>query len=255
LARRDHFRPREDDAAGNFRVHFDLQMKNIIPWTEPNETFKRRLRTRLKHVLRPIFRDRQLAQAKRQEEQRFAATSQNERLMALLNKARSLLRARGYSRIGFPEDRPSGWDPYHAHLQKTFRRSYRQVHILARPAVNKAGLDTLAFFWSTFLTREQYDQIKKIESACIVVALRSVRSATLTTLFPSWTPVSNRMFLKTDMPSLRDKIPHSGTVVVIDGVKSLQEFTERFREVIKELEKGQQRARQQPWGKAGTFTD
>src|SRR4051794_41012901 len=39
IARSDHFRQRDDDEYGNFRVHFDLQMKNIIGWTTPNTAF------------------------------------------------------------------------------------------------------------------------------------------------------------------------------------------------------------------------
>src|SRR5512144_3286136 len=35
IAKHDHFKARGDDLYGNFRVHFDLQMKNIISWTVP----------------------------------------------------------------------------------------------------------------------------------------------------------------------------------------------------------------------------
>lgn len=33
LARSDHFNPKKDDLFGNFKIHFDLQMKNVIKWT------------------------------------------------------------------------------------------------------------------------------------------------------------------------------------------------------------------------------
>src|SRR4029077_16552559 len=33
VARADHFRAKDNDPEGNLRVHFDLQMRNIIPWT------------------------------------------------------------------------------------------------------------------------------------------------------------------------------------------------------------------------------
>src|SRR5260370_6071851 len=36
--RRDHLRPTLGDEHGNLRVHFDLQMKNIIPWTNAADT-------------------------------------------------------------------------------------------------------------------------------------------------------------------------------------------------------------------------
>src|ERR1043165_9807243 len=39
IAKRDHFKARDNDPHGNYRVHFDLQMKNIISWSEPDRTF------------------------------------------------------------------------------------------------------------------------------------------------------------------------------------------------------------------------
>src|SRR5215216_2868031 len=38
IAKGDHFRARDDDQYGNFRVNFDLQMRNIIPWTVADHT-------------------------------------------------------------------------------------------------------------------------------------------------------------------------------------------------------------------------
>lgn len=36
--RKDHFSPSADDQFGNLRVHFDLQMKNIIPWSSSSDS-------------------------------------------------------------------------------------------------------------------------------------------------------------------------------------------------------------------------
>jgi nucleoside 2-deoxyribosyltransferase len=36
-SRRDHFHPKPDDKFGNFKIHFDLQMKNIIPWSNASD--------------------------------------------------------------------------------------------------------------------------------------------------------------------------------------------------------------------------
>ena len=53
--RNDHFRPRIDDPTGNLRVHFDLQMKNIIPWKGLNDDlFQKRLRSRVLKVVAPL---------------------------------------------------------------------------------------------------------------------------------------------------------------------------------------------------------
>jgi nucleoside 2-deoxyribosyltransferase len=54
ISKSDHFRPKIDDEYGNFKIHFDLVTKNIIPWTTPNQQFKKLLKARVKLVTRPI---------------------------------------------------------------------------------------------------------------------------------------------------------------------------------------------------------
>src|SRR6266516_3801973 len=55
IARRDHFKARDSDPAGNLRVHFDLQMKNIIPWGSSDAAFTTKLKKRVKLVTRPLI--------------------------------------------------------------------------------------------------------------------------------------------------------------------------------------------------------
>lgn len=58
IARDDHFRAKDNDPQRLFRVHFDLQMKNIISWSEANDEFSKPLDKRLRQVLKPLFRAR-----------------------------------------------------------------------------------------------------------------------------------------------------------------------------------------------------
>lgn len=51
IARKDHLDKKAED---NRRVHFDLQMKNIIAWTSPDEAFKQKLRRRVQLVTAPV---------------------------------------------------------------------------------------------------------------------------------------------------------------------------------------------------------
>ena len=55
IARRDHFKAQDADQAGNLRVHFDLQMKNIIPWGGSDAAFSTTLKKRVKLVTRPLI--------------------------------------------------------------------------------------------------------------------------------------------------------------------------------------------------------
>ena len=103
IARSDHFIPRVDDKAGNLRVHFDLQMKNIIKWKRPDDGFKNRLFNRLEYILKPLLRQKQIFREKSKVEAKFKALSQNRQLSGLIVKAKSLLRMRGYSKRVYPK--------------------------------------------------------------------------------------------------------------------------------------------------------
>ncbi len=58
--RSDHLSGRSDDPSGNFRVHFDLKMKNIISWSSPTDaTFSKKLERRVRLAVLPTLVTRQ----------------------------------------------------------------------------------------------------------------------------------------------------------------------------------------------------
>lgn len=56
LARKDHFSPKVNDEHGNFRIHFDLITKNIIPWETEKIDIKlvNEIKRRICLVIKPI---------------------------------------------------------------------------------------------------------------------------------------------------------------------------------------------------------
>lgn len=99
-ARRDHFRPQPSDPFGNLRVHFDLQMKNIIAWSTPDSSsFRKRLARRLAKVAAPLVRSRhqdaELAEARRA----FLSLPLAERLRTITELVSASLQADDYGLI------------------------------------------------------------------------------------------------------------------------------------------------------------
>ena len=95
--RRDHLRPRADDEFGNFKVHFDLQMENIILWNSPRDRrFSARLESRLRYVLRPLLQERAEAEKCKREEETFTALSMANRRMRAVDVAVRLARRHGF---------------------------------------------------------------------------------------------------------------------------------------------------------------
>ncbi len=236
IVRKDHFKPRENDPAGNLRIHFDLQMKNIIPWILPNEAFKKRLRQRLNYIIRPIQKERQVKKIDIAAERDFASKSQIERLTDLLNKARNILKANGYTKAGILKEGPFRLDPFHDAFQKTKGKTYKQVLILIRPNIKQTSLQGIGYFPLVFLSKEEIERIKCIKSICIVISLNKARPKTLMALLPEWTPISDHHFQQITEYPLRKEIPHYITIAFIDGIKSLGNLAETFKEVLMTME-------------------
>ena len=59
--RKDHFKPKEDDPFGNRKIHFDLQMKNIIPWNNTSDRqFLQKLTKRINFVISPMVNQKMI---------------------------------------------------------------------------------------------------------------------------------------------------------------------------------------------------
>jgi nucleoside 2-deoxyribosyltransferase len=96
IARKDHLKAVDSDPHGLFRIHFDLQMKNVIPWSEPNEGFKKRLAARIRVVTRPLGEAPKRVTTDDEARSRFLAMSPKERISELTRTAHQLILSQGY---------------------------------------------------------------------------------------------------------------------------------------------------------------
>jgi hypothetical protein len=83
VARKDHFKARDNDLEGNLRVHFDLQMKNVIPWGNSDKVFCKTLQKRVGLISKPILKSISAVNERETDEEAFAALSQMERIKIL----------------------------------------------------------------------------------------------------------------------------------------------------------------------------
>lgn len=100
MVRSDHLRPSPDDPAGNVKVHFDLQMKNIIAWTRPVPTLRNRLGARVRHVTRPIIKELERQEVLKIQGMLFNTLSWVDRADDILRRTRAALRRAGFTLVG-----------------------------------------------------------------------------------------------------------------------------------------------------------
>lgn len=86
-ARSDHFIPKEDDIFGNYKIHFDLQMKNIIRWSSTTKvkTFNNKLKNRIIHITKPLLKDFDSENKIKIARVNFKRLSQKNKLISLEN--------------------------------------------------------------------------------------------------------------------------------------------------------------------------
>jgi len=248
VARSDHFRARDSDPQGNLRVHFDLQMKNIIPWTDSIENFKKRLRSRLRHVLKPLLRDQRQIEALEQARTRFNSMPQNERLKELLKEALGLLHKHGYRPGEFPKTGDIGgiYLPHFAQYHRAHDKTWQQVYVVVSPSIDRKILRLAPILPAFDFGRRKEDPnaSMQIESLVVFVGLRSVKTATLVAALGDWNPVDSHIFeqkggiVEREVQGLKVKVSQAMCrVVVIDSAKSIPEFSERFSSAIQATNK------------------
>jgi nucleoside 2-deoxyribosyltransferase len=97
-ARRDHFKAKFDDSQGNLRIHFDLQMRNIIGWSSArDETFLKRLNARVKRVVAPILAERRKDLEHKHQIAVFDRLSLQDRQSSVLEVGKKYFSRIGYS--------------------------------------------------------------------------------------------------------------------------------------------------------------
>lgn len=95
MVRNDYLR----QPAGDLKVHFDLQMKNIIGWSKPGLTLRNRLGSRIRHVTRPLFAEKDRQEVLKFQGVLFNALSWVDRAADIRNRTRKALRDAGYSML------------------------------------------------------------------------------------------------------------------------------------------------------------
>lgn len=102
-ARSDHFIPNPKDIHGNQKIHFDLQMKNIIQWTSTQnvKTFSNKLKKRILHVTEPLKQNLEELLERQKAREDFKRLSQNKKLKSLENTFIRKLKSTGWKRIDY----------------------------------------------------------------------------------------------------------------------------------------------------------
>jgi len=239
IARSDHLRARDSDPDGLLRVHFDLQMKNIVSWSAPNEAFRKRLESRLRHVLAPLLKQQLETERLIRERQEFMRLPQSSKLARLSASAVALLRVRGFKtehpkagtrvRRGAPS--AAG-----ASVARESGGVRQEVAVIATPSALKKLFQSIEFRGSLGVEFGRHRLPTEVHY--MVVSLASVPRSRVVSALPGYQLLDDTTLHQRYRSDPRPDV--DVFVHLLAGVKSEAEFADSLRAKLREygLEKG-----------------
>jgi nucleoside 2-deoxyribosyltransferase len=236
ICRRDHFGANASDPYGNLRVHFDLQMKNIIAWTAPTNAFVSKLKRRISKVVAPMLKAREARQEELRHEQAFANESISIQLALLRRFAGEMFKAKGYSER---EDRGREID-YRPRRLLSVTRNRRRIH----QAINFIPIERLTKSqappeWAlSFYTAPDKAKVQQVERLFVYGTLKKISDAAVRSIFDRFTPVDPYILGRRLDPPLVKLKPEPPTILrvgVLSGMRSVQQFREQLNSLLKRV--------------------
>jgi nucleoside 2-deoxyribosyltransferase len=234
----DHFAARVDDLYGNFRVHFDIQMKNIISWREPNQSFSNKLLKRAQHVLRPLERQNQIGLKLQTERDKFDNTAMLKRLMLLQEIGVELLRKQSFS--VYQTSKQVDINGFTTPTQETqlvrFNKTRQQaISIIATSSASKRLFNHICYNSpSLYITDRSIPKLSLEDTHYIILSLKSIPRLRVTEGMPYFHLQKNSTYSSGEHTSYNGKTTSKTYVHIVDGIKSEAEFTATFRALIDE---------------------
>lgn len=228
-ARKDHFKPKINDPDGLLRIHFDLQMKNIIPWSLDDKTFKKKLDNRIRKVILPIIKKKNELQSVKEGEVVFGKYSLLEKTDIVIKKAKNIFKAKGYS---FTKPKPGSVVSGKSFTcSKKNKKGITKIYFFVDPAVTKKDLD----YFNTFY--EYHFDSKEENLNNIHILFNTFRSVSKTRIMESLTKF-NQVDPKTyycQQIKYSDSKPQNIYIHFIDNIKSEIDYLMNFRSIIKNI--------------------
>ena len=228
IARSDHFKARDSDPDGLLRVHFDLQMKNVVSWTKPDEAFRERLAKRLRHVVAPLQRAKATTDHAVKARLDFGRLSQSAQVERITSKGTALLRSRGFSmqKPGKGSAFRKGSSVEASALAARTASSGRQdVVLMCRAAALKRLFEAIQF--RSFFPADFVRGVSTTQTHYVIASLASVPKSRIVASLTGFESIDDTTYYQ--KTEIRDSHTVDAYVHVLAPVKSEDDFADMLR--------------------------
>ena len=229
ISRKDHFSPKIEDVYGNLKIHFDLQMKNIIPWssTKRVDTFKRKLLSRLKLVSKPILQRIEKEYKQKNAQQEFSRLSQEDKKLTLETQLLKFFKQKSWIHhkfnLRYAEYKKDIIKFSSKNLNKSKKYIYSSITLSATKEYLKYNLINQ-------IRIQNFELLKQFNQNILFISIRKIPKSRIEDLFPEATPILSGKVLEFSMQN-NLKVRY----FFISNVKSIEEFNEELEMICQEL--------------------
>jgi nucleoside 2-deoxyribosyltransferase len=238
-ARKDHLSRNQPD--DRLRVHFDLEMKKIVAWRDPDDpTFTKRLKQRITYLVKPIAIQKAKDNRLKKDRQAFLLQSVSDRCQFIHRVFKSQLRAKRFWFRPLSDLTPK--------LAWSLKPSISLVGaklvgtkcvlcvIVAGESITKKQIqETWDWASSNYLVWDfQEPRITELEEHYYFCSLRNLPESRLTSSFPEAKPGSDSATFSLERTSsLRyGDIPSSACIYLLSSLDSALVIRERVGELM-----------------------
>jgi len=229
IARKDHFSPKEKDLYGNFKIHFDLQMKNIIQWssTKRVDTFKGKLLSRLKLVLKPLLQRFEKDRKQKKAQRDFSRLSQEDKLLTIKSQILKFFKNKYWIHHRFNLSKDDYDKDISKFSSKILNKSKKYMYSSITFSATK---EYLKFNRINVIRGFNIEHFKRINQNQLFISIRKIPKSRLEDLFPEATPIVEGKILEFSIKSGL-KIRY----LFISNIKSIEEFNKELEIICQEL--------------------
>ena len=229
IARKDHFSPKIEDVYGNFKIHFDLQMKNIIQWssTKRIDTFKRKLLSRLELISKPLLQ--RIEKDRKQEKGRldFSRLSQKEKQLVIETQILKFLKKRSWIGNKFNLSNYAYTTDIYKYYTKTLNKSKKYIFPFITLSATK---EYFKYNRMNLIKIKLWEHFKQVNQNILFISIRKIPKSRLEDLYPEAKPIVNGKVLEFSTQS-SFKVRY----LFISNIKSMEEFNKEIEIICQEL--------------------
>jgi len=236
-ARQDHFLPNETDIQGNQRIHFDLQMKNIIQWSKPEHSseFARKLKSRIDLITKPILMKLKDEEGLTEAREKFKRMSPTGKLHTMNEFIRSKMMKNKWAPI--ESDFSSTWLPKN---YLCFLKGNRLCSIFVTTSVTK---QEFKFVNAHRIAYQNRKFIPKDKGIChiVIISYRKIPGSRIEDMYPSISKIPDSR-LSYDGGDFSDWMMRDGWKRTrsfyhfVSNIKSEPEYKDLIEELFREIE-------------------